>query len=362
MDEPYYGPEDRSQILFEHMFVAGDLVTGIGYGIQLVLYTSCFIYLWGQKNTRSRTSWILIFYMTLLLIIETIFVAVQARTVQDIYIDNRNYPGGPMAYFFATQDKAINVMFAATLFLLTFLADLLVLWRCWTIWRATLGTYSAYFATAFPVMTLLASFALGTLWTLQSSKPGLSFYSQVPKAFGVSYFWISLSTNILMTILITSRLWWYRRTAMRSLPEEQVREYFSLITIFVESAAIYSMFALVFIITYMVDHPINQIALSLTSSSQQIAGYWIIYRIVKGKAWTQHTFASGVGTSRNPAVSFASTHHRTTNASLPVFAVNGGLSTMDLESTHPSTVETEKFKTQISVSDTRLSSADVVSR
>lgn len=62
----------------------------------------------------------------LLMSIEITFVGVQANTVQMIYIDNRNYPGGPWQYFLDTQQLAVNVMFYATLFILTFLSDLLV--------------------------------------------------------------------------------------------------------------------------------------------------------------------------------------------------------------------------------------------
>lgn len=65
-------------------------------------------------------------YITVLLAVETIFVAVQARTVQLTYIDNRNFPGGPWAWFLASQSLAVNVMYEATLFALTFLSDLLV--------------------------------------------------------------------------------------------------------------------------------------------------------------------------------------------------------------------------------------------
>ena len=43
-----------------------------------------------------------------------------------MYIDNRNYPGGPWQYFLDTQNLAVNVMFYATLFLITFMCDLLV--------------------------------------------------------------------------------------------------------------------------------------------------------------------------------------------------------------------------------------------
>ena len=94
-------------------------------GVQLVLYTTCVLYLWSQRHTRKRSIFLLA-YITLLLMIETIFMVVQANTVQSMYIDNRNYPGGPWTYFLATQQLPINVIFYATLFVLTFLSDLLL--------------------------------------------------------------------------------------------------------------------------------------------------------------------------------------------------------------------------------------------
>lgn len=94
-------------------------------GVQLVLWASCALYLWKQRQRGKKTG-LLLCYITLLLVVETIFGIVQARTVQVIYIDNRNYPGGPWQYFLDTQSLAINVMFYATLFVITFLCDLLV--------------------------------------------------------------------------------------------------------------------------------------------------------------------------------------------------------------------------------------------
>jgi hypothetical protein len=106
----------------------------ISAGVQLVLYTSCALYLWKQQK-MGRQSMFLLFYITLLLAIQTIYVVVQANTVQSIYIDNRNYPGGPWEYFLATQDLPINVLFYATLFVMTFLSDILVVsFPCITFW------------------------------------------------------------------------------------------------------------------------------------------------------------------------------------------------------------------------------------
>jgi len=109
---------------------------------------------------------------------------------------------------------------------------------------------------------------MGTLWTLQSSQPGLSLYSALPMAYGTSYYVISLSVNIILTILISARLLMYRRHVATTLKIDNGQHYVSLATIFIESAALYSVFALLFIITYAINNPINQIFLTIASSCQ----------------------------------------------------------------------------------------------
>jgi len=110
---------------------------------------------------------------------------------------------------------------------------------------------------------------MGTLWTLQSSQPGLSLYSALPLAYGTSYYVISLSVNIVLTVLITVRLLLYRRRAcVVGIIEDKGKHYISLATIFVESAALYSVTALVFIVTYAVGNPANQVFLAVASAAQ----------------------------------------------------------------------------------------------
>jgi len=290
MPTPYYGPDEPEATIFlERTFIAGDLINGIGYGVQLVMFFYCARYLWTQRRSRKNALFMLGF-ITAVFIVQTMYVGVQSRTAQLAYIDNRNYPGGPWQWFLNSQSLPVNVMFEATLFLITFLCDALVLWRCWIIWRAA-GRYIAWGVTAFPIVLLLASFAMGTLWTLQSSQPGLSFYSALPEAYGISYYSISLSINVILTVLIVIRLLQYRATVMTSLPAAHARHYLSLVTILVESAALYSVFAIIFLVTYGVNNPINQIFLSLAQAFQQISTYLIIYRLADGRAWKTTTLA-----------------------------------------------------------------------
>jgi hypothetical protein len=118
---------------------------------------------------------------------------------------------------------------------------------------------------------------MGTLWTLQSSQPGLSLYSKLPQAYGTSYYVISLSVNIILTILIMIRLFMYRRVILEALPEEHARHYVSIAAIIVESAALYSVLALVFIITYAVNNPLNQVFLASASAAQvRMPNYFMV--------------------------------------------------------------------------------------
>ncbi len=109
---------------------------------------------------------------------------------------------------------------------------------------------------------------MGTLWTLQSSHPGLSLHSQQPLAYGTAYYAISLGVNITLTTLIVARLLMYRRTHLAHLPAEHAQQYLSLATLIVESAALYSVFAVAFLISYALNKPINQIWLGFAQGAQ----------------------------------------------------------------------------------------------
>jgi hypothetical protein len=243
-------------------------------------------------------------YITLLLGLSSLWVAVGTWTTVDVYINNRNYPGGPWAYFLATQNLPENVLFIVGLFIMTFLSDLLVLWRCWVIWTSS-SRLIAYIVVAFPFLILISSFVLGTIWCLQSTHPGLSLYSKTPIAFGTAYYGTSLSVNIVVTILIVFRLVLHRRVILESLPPEHARHYLSLAAIIVESASLYSLFALAFIITYAINNPINQIFLTMGSTCQQIAGFLIILRLAQGRAWRTDTLAQARVTPQLTTVQFS---------------------------------------------------------
>lgn len=115
---------------------------------------------------------------------------------------------------------------------------------------------------------LCCAIVMGIIWAIESTKPGLSLYNLLPLKYGTSYYVLSVSANVILTILITVQLLIFRRRIIKSQSPEHGREYFSLVTIMVESAALYSGCGIMFIVTYALNNPLNQIFLFVANSSQ----------------------------------------------------------------------------------------------
>lgn len=106
------------------------------------------------------------------------------------------------------------------------------------------------------------------MWAYQSSRPGLSMYSRLAIDVGTAYYITSLSVNVVLTILIIVRLVHLRTVVLRILPADYTKHYTSMVTIVVESVLLYSIFALPFIITYVLNNPMNQVFMYMGSTCQ----------------------------------------------------------------------------------------------
>jgi Zn-dependent protease len=86
--------------------------------------------------------------------------------------------------------------------------------------------------------------------------------------FGTAYTATSVGLNVLATIMITIRLVLHRQLILNTLPPEHATHYVSVATIVIESAALYSIFALGFMVSYAIKNPLSQIFMALASVCQ----------------------------------------------------------------------------------------------
>lgn len=84
----------------------------------------------------------------------------------------------------------------------------------------------------------------------------------------LSFYVISTATNILVTFLIAGRLLAHRRRMMSILGAHHADLYANVATIIVESAVLYSAFAIPFLVTFGLQDPVSNVFLNVVNSIQ----------------------------------------------------------------------------------------------
>jgi len=285
----YWGPigEGSQEIQLERLFLASGYLTGMGFGMQLMLYFACMRILW--RGSKTRFAWFLMGYTSLLCATNVITTVTAYIGVEQTYIDNRNFPGGVVAFITASVVLPFDVISTTMPIFGCFLGDALLLWRVHVIWRASTLTGRAMINLYMipPGILVLASFAVGLVWDVQSALPTRGFFAASAGQTALAYFSLTLASNVLMTGMIVFRIWGYQRKIRGSLGDEHGTHYTSITTMFVESAALYSIMSILVLGTFAAKSNISQIFLGLTPGIQLISTYFIIWRVAEGRAWSR---------------------------------------------------------------------------
>ncbi|KAF7312840.1 hypothetical protein MKEN_00967900 [Mycena kentingensis (nom. inval.)] len=95
--------------------------------------------------------------------------------------------------------------------------------------------------------------------------------------------------TVILTSLIAGRLLFMRRRLRRLMGPDTRTPYVTLSAMLVESATLYSVNGLVFLISYGVNSPVQNLFLPLLGQTQSIAPLLIILRVARGYAWNGDT-------------------------------------------------------------------------
>ncbi|KAF8890175.1 hypothetical protein BD779DRAFT_1438641 [Infundibulicybe gibba] len=276
---PYFkalGPASR--VAVERYFLAADFTSGIGYGAQGALYIICTRYLWAQRKARCINKFILA-YTTLLFLISTVVQVALAHRTQLMFIEHRDFPGGPWEYYEASYSATSTIVSATMGMVLLFMSELFMVWRCWVVWYSV-SRRAAYIAAFFPALMLATSLPTAVLCSLMMH-PDSSIAGVHTTMWIISWYTLMLSTNVLATGLILARLIMHRRAV----------RYSSLISMFIESAALYSIVGIGYLIVTGVRSPLREPFVGAIVSMQQMSGYLIVTRLAYGRGWQTDTMS-----------------------------------------------------------------------
>jgi len=237
---------------------------------------------WRLRSFAPSRTTCLLLYVLVVFAFSTVFLGTNMRWTQLMFIDNRNYPGGPIAWAddFATLplSQAINIIFI----LITWLTDGILIWRCAMLWT---GKWSK-FVMILPVLMYFATIGLGIVLMTVFSGP---FASNILLAM----YSVSLSLNVVITALILLRLFMHARSVSRVLGRSFAKKYEEIATIIVESALLTASVSVGMIITVALRNNFTQVFLTCMPYFQVISTFLIIVRVLDGTAVnTTQSFSS----------------------------------------------------------------------
>ncbi|KAK7045123.1 hypothetical protein R3P38DRAFT_2508878 [Favolaschia claudopus] len=275
--------ETGAQLWNERSILAGLFLGAIGYGVHLTLFLQCVNALRnGKTAVRNRE---LLGFICILFVLGNIGNATNILFGQKTFIDNRDYPGGPNAYFIEQSTDWSAVVCNSVYIVNTWLQDGLLLYRFWTIWSRN------YYIAIVPALAFLTSMVLSAILIAELSQPGNTIWTKISINLAIPYWSISISMTIILTTLIAGRLLHmrYRLNRVLGARTSSSMPYTTITAMLVESAAIYSINGLIFLISYAVNSPVQNLALPLLGQMQSIAPLLIILRVAQGQACSDRT-------------------------------------------------------------------------
>ncbi|PPR07513.1 hypothetical protein CVT24_006882 [Panaeolus cyanescens] len=285
---------------FEHAYYIGNYMGGILYGIALGVYGMILYSLNRLGNrTSAATRNFCIIFSTVMILASTVDAAASSAWGADLWITRRDSPGGVPAFIKSGTKVWFETLGSASIVISALLGDTLLLWRLYIIYDRSMKVIYG------PAIAFLAAFGLSIAQIIFSGRPsGDSFGTQAINV-SVAYYAITICLNLLATVLISMRLLHLSKRVSLALGEDSADTYVGPSAICVESAALYTIMGIIYLIPYALQHDIAVFFGQLWSKMSVIAPLLIILRVVDGSAWRQEVLAEKL-----TALHFARTSYR----------------------------------------------------
>ncbi|KAI0749659.1 hypothetical protein C8Q80DRAFT_1101643 [Daedaleopsis nitida] len=278
-----------ADLALERSSLDGAVIGGIAYGVHVAVFAECLWRIYPRSFKRGTANdWYLVAFTIIMFAMGTLNFACNTRMTELMFIDNRAFPGGPMAWFITNYADGVNTAGNAGYIIANFFADGLLLWRCYVVWNTV-------WILVFPLLVFMASTALSILTLFQASRPDASLWTNTTIQISLPYFSISIALNVLLTLLLVGRLLYMSEQAKRTIGRDHAATYTSIVAMLVESAVPYAVAGLLFIITYARNSNVQNIMLPILSQIMCISPEVIILRVALGRAVTSKTYARTAG-------------------------------------------------------------------
>ncbi|KAJ7479761.1 hypothetical protein FB451DRAFT_1365475 [Mycena latifolia] len=225
--------DDSELFALRDVYLNITLVQAFGNGVYFVVF---FLALYAMTFKR-KTHKVLFSVVVVMYILATIQTGVHWATIRNAFITHGSSPEDT-ANALSQRTFVLTVMPATMLVVNTFLADCILIFRCFAVWNHD------WRVIVLPVLSTIGGTALGILTVVETGRYIVS--GGDPNDFvdyALPYFAMCLVTTLMATILIVFRILWLTRDNAGT----AFSGYRAIIEMVVESALLYSVTLAVYI-------------------------------------------------------------------------------------------------------------------
>ncbi|KAG0699507.1 hypothetical protein DFH29DRAFT_808925 [Suillus ampliporus] len=278
----------QTDLWLERSRLDGMVLGGVSYGVYFLLTVQAWIALMQQPRSGGKIAdhrRALIFYVFITFVFGTVGFAANAKYTEMIWIDLRDAPGGPAALIENEMSYHINVLALCSGHVQEWFMQALLLHRCFVIWNWERRVM-------IPMITLyIAMIAMSIVILTQASTGAVLYNINIV----LVYLCMEVGLTVIYTILVAYRLLSMRSQMKQIMAQYDSSTYDTVVLMVIESALLYSVFAVIFIVAFAMHlNGVSTICFLSIGSVQGIAQLFIIIRVARGRAVT-HEWSTRVG-------------------------------------------------------------------
>ncbi|PIL35766.1 hypothetical protein GSI_02496 [Ganoderma sinense ZZ0214-1] len=242
------------------------------YGAYAVVFILTVWVLLSKRPQRQPGQDPMLWITILMFVMATLHIGINYTRIIKAFIIYRNAPGGSAAFF--NQLSEFTQIFGSTVYVAqTLIGDSVVLYRCYLVW-------GRLYVVIVPFILLLGSTAsgIGILYSFAKVVPEAEIFVDELQHWILSFFSLTLATNIICTGLVALRIWHMNRAIMTFVDHS----YRPIIFLVLESGMVYSATLLTLLILYKTGSWFQYVLLDAISPIVGLVFSMIIVRIGLG--------------------------------------------------------------------------------
>ncbi|KAJ7360996.1 hypothetical protein DFH08DRAFT_951622 [Mycena albidolilacea] len=289
------------------------------YGAYTVVFIlTCWVLLY-KRPKHEPVNKPMLGFSIVMFVLATMHIGVNYTRILRAFIIYKDEPGGTPAYF--NKLSEFTQIFGSAIYVAqTLVGDSVVLYRCYLVWGRQ------WQVVAFPFILLLgsATAGVGILYSFAVVVPEAEIFVTQLQHWILSFFSVTLATNIICTGLVAYRLWDINRQVKDFGLNHLEAVINPIILLVIESGAIYSATLMTLLILYKTESWFQYVLLDAVSPIVGLVFSMIIVRIGLGLTTMngQHTYTNG--SSRRTPHSGSSDNTRGSVVTQILFTKKGG--------------------------------------